>query len=61
MSLQTLNDYVWNMGDKRKYYEWANGSVDLELIHPDWTREQLEAASFRTVFPELTLPECFKP
>lgn len=59
--IQTLEDYVYNLGDRRKYIQWANRSVDLESQHPTWSKEQVEALAFRQIFPELTLPPQFEP
>lgn len=59
--MQTLSDYVWNLGSVYNYERWENYALQLHGKHPLWRPDQSEAMAFRKVFPELTLPPQFEP
>lgn len=60
-NLQTFCEYVENLGDRRKYWEWDAAIKRNELKHPHWRWRQAQAAAFREVFPGLALPPQFEP
>jgi len=60
-AMQDLDDYVWNLGDSRKYWEWESTATHHMFNYPSWSEEQAEAVAFKDVFPELSLPPQFEP
>jgi len=56
---QTLDDYIWNFGDRHAYCEWRKAVDEKERIGTD--RRKAEVEAFHEIFDGLKLPECFKP
>lgn len=59
--MQTLSDYVWNLGNANDWGRWHNCALRLHGKHPLWRPDQSEAMAFTKVFPGLTLPPQFEP